>query len=82
MMWDGHDGMGWWMLFGGLLWIVFILAVVFIAARVAGGTAGGGASATRPQLPSNETPLDIVRRRYASGEISREEFEQIRRDLG
>ncbi len=28
-----------------------------------------------------ETPLEIVRRRYASGEISREEFEQARRTL-
>ena len=29
-----------------------------------------------------ETPLDIVRRRYAAGEITREQFEQLRRDLG
>ena len=81
-MWDGHDGMGWWMLFGGLLWIVFILAIVFITARVAGGTGGSGGSTTRSHLPSNETPLEIARRRDAAGEISREEFEQIRRDLG
>ncbi len=30
---------------------------------------------------AREAPLDIARRRYAAGEISREEFEQIRRDL-
>ena len=28
-----------------------------------------------------EEPLEIARRRYASGEISRQEFEQIKRDL-
>lgn len=28
-----------------------------------------------------ETALDTARRRYAAGEISREEFEQMRRDL-
>ncbi len=81
-MWDGHDGMGWWMLWGGVLWVVFILAIVFIGARLAGGTGGEGESATRRQVPSNEPPLDIARRRYAAGEIGREEFEQIRRDLG
>lgn len=28
-----------------------------------------------------ETPLDIIKRRYASGEITREQFEQLRHDL-
>lgn len=29
----------------------------------------------------NQTPLDILKSRYARGEISREEYEQMRRDL-
>ncbi len=28
-----------------------------------------------------QEPLEIARRRYASGEISRQEFEQIKQDL-
>lgn len=28
-----------------------------------------------------ETPLDMLKTRYARGEISREEYEQMRRDL-
>ena len=28
------------------------------------------------------SPLDIIRRRYARGEITREQFEQLKRHLG
>lgn len=76
-MWDGHDGMGWWMLWGSILWVVFIVAIVMVTARLSDD--GRRADNTRPSPP--ETPLEIARRRYASGELSREEFEQIRRDL-
>jgi len=30
---------------------------------------------------SAESPLDILKRRYAKGEISKDEYEQIKRDL-
>ena len=30
---------------------------------------------------NGETPLEILKARYARGEISREEYEQMRRDL-
>lgn len=77
MMWDGHDGMGWWMLWGSILWLVFIVAIVAVTARLAGD---GRHTGDAPPTPT-EAPLDIARRRYASGELSGEEFEQIRRDL-
>jgi uncharacterized membrane protein len=32
-------------------------------------------------LTVGESALDIAKRRYAAGEISREEFDQMRRDL-
>lgn len=74
--------MGWWMLWGSVLWIIFIFAVVFVAARLASGAGGGSNSAAQRSEPFRDTPLDVARRRYAEGQISREEFEQIRRDLG
>ena len=41
----------------------------------------------RPQFdqttpaPTSQTPVEILNERYAAGEISRAEYEQIRRDL-
>jgi len=41
----------------------------------------------RPQInqagptQSSQTPVEILKARYADGEISREEYEQTRRDL-
>ncbi len=33
-----------------------------------------------PETPP-ETPLEILKKRYARGEISKEEYEQMKRDL-
>ena len=35
---------------------------------------------TKPAQTS-QTPVEILKARYAGGEISREEYEQVRRDL-
>ena len=35
-----------------------------------------------PSEPGPVTPLEVVKMRYARGEITREEYETIRRDLG
>lgn len=78
-MWGGYDqcGWGWWgahMLFPVLFWIV-VIAVVFLGIR-------RFASAGRGEFgPPRETALDILKTRYAQGEIDREEFEQKKRDL-
>ncbi len=76
-MWDGHDGMGWWMVFGSiwfvLLWGLIIWALFAVASRF-GGDRGERSS-------QRESPLEIAKRRYASGEITREQFEQLRKDI-
>ena len=74
MWWHAHDGMGWWMLFGGILWLVFLGTVIYFIIYALGGTR----SARRPD---EDDALEIARRRYARGDITHEEFEQIRRDL-
>jgi putative membrane protein len=82
MMWDGHDGMGWWMLWGSAFWLIVILAAVFLAVWFSRQGTGGATGQQPPGPPSRrDTPLEIAQRRYAAGEISREEYEQLRRDL-
>ena len=66
-----HDGYmmgghwGWW-----LLWLVIAAVVIWALVRAA-GSGGGPAGGQSP-----ENPEDALRRRYAQGEISREEFEE------
>jgi len=79
------------MLGGGMfLGLIFlVLLIVVIVGLVAGGIrlAGRGDlgnvlnSGWRTEPPPGDEPLEILRRRYARGEISREEYEAIRQDL-
>jgi len=78
-MWHYHDGMGWWMIFGGIWMIVFwgvILAVIIWGVKQLTGRNGA-----QPNRPERQDPLEIAKERYAKGEISREEFEQIKKDI-
>lgn len=75
--WMGwHDGMGWG---GGIMMILFwglvILGVVFLV-RIA-MNAGRGSPGRGP-----ESPLDILKKRYARGEIDRETYERMKREIG
>ena len=58
--------------------LIFTLVIVGAVAYILGWrpqfNQGGSAQ-------SKQTPLELLKERYARGEISREEFEQMRRDL-
>lgn len=73
------------MIFGPLMMILVlvtvIVAVVFVVRWLGGGPWSGSASASPPLLPENRA-LNILKERYARGEIDREEFEERRRVLG
>ncbi len=76
-MWSG----GGWMFLGPLMMIVFVAAIVVVVVlmvRWLGGTGHGAA----PHPPPGGTPLDILKERFARGEIDKEEFEERRRVLG
>ena len=70
-----HDIGGWWMWFGGigmfLFWGCLIALIVWGIVRLT----------KHDNLTTKHTPLDIAKERYARGEINKEEFEQIKKDL-
>ncbi|HEX6268298.1 MAG TPA: SHOCT domain-containing protein [Burkholderiales bacterium] len=81
MMWNGFDGMGWgWIGLGMvhmlLFWVLVILGIVVLVRWLAGGP--------REDWPRGDAPraLDILKARYAKGELTREQFEQMKRDIG
>ena len=74
-MWCLGEGIGWWPWIGGV-WMFLFLAVI-IGLIVWGITRLIG----QDTIKTKNSALDLVKERYARGEISKEEFEQIKKDL-
>ena len=58
-----------------LFWVLVILGIVVLVRRVGGSSASSGP-------PPSKTALDILKERYARGEIDKQEFDKRKRDLG
>ena len=69
-MHDFHFFGGGWMMF---FWWFLIIALVVIVVRAL--------ISSNKQNTSTETPMEILKRRYANGEIDKEEFEERKKDL-
>jgi uncharacterized membrane protein len=88
----GSDVGGWFMFLGMVLVTIAIIFVVVYLIRMSSGTTtthGSGAAPTigalpqvppPPQTPA-ESPRDIVKRRYAAGEIDRDTYVRMLDDL-
>ena len=68
MMWSGG------MFLGGILWLVMIVGGGLLIAFILGSKRRGSGHGT-------DSSMEILKERYARGEISREEFEQRRKTL-
>ncbi len=78
----GPGGMGgpggpWFMMrngFGGMfMWPIFVGLIALVIYLLLRASKGGDRTA--------ETPLDILKKRYARGEITKEDFDRMKRDI-
>jgi len=70
----GFGGMGFGMGWGWIIGIVVIAVVIWLAVRTT-------YQSRNQDISGNKSALDILKERYARGEINREEFEEKKRDL-
>jgi putative membrane protein len=78
-MWWVDGGFHWgWMLFGGLMMLLFWGGLIGLAVVIIRSFARGNSSSGQG---SDKPSLQILEERYAKGEISQEETETIRFDL-
>lgn len=68
--WAGFGILGWLSMF--IFWALLILGVIALIRYL-------GSSGKRSG--EGKSPLDILERRYARGEISKKEFEEMKKDL-
>lgn len=66
----GGPGLG---LISMLIWLAFFVVITFIVVRILKNHPSVGAN--------SRDPLDIVKERYAKGEITKKEFDDLKKDL-
>ena len=73
MYWHGMDGG--WMIFGAIMMVIFWAGIIWAIAW------GIRRASHHTYSRENMTPLDIAKARYAKGEITKDQFDQLKKDL-
>ena len=74
-MWNHHYmGYGRFMMWIGLILIIVVIVILFKNTGMLEGNSNG-------RNTSSKSPLDILKERYARGEISEEEYERMKKNL-
>ncbi len=69
----GYNPLGW--ILSRVFWVLIIGGMVWLVVRLA-RSVGGTASAARP-----DSAIEILKARYARGEITKEQFNEMKKDL-
>lgn len=68
--WGMGAGLGWLLMV--IFWILIVLGGVYLIKLIVGGA---------KTMEKEDTPLDILKKRYARGEITKDEFEEKKKDI-
>lgn len=64
-------------IFSGIFWVLIIVLLILVIRRLA----MGGHMHRWGNFPHQRDALDILKERYAKGEINKQEFEEKKKDL-
>ncbi|MDZ4165557.1 MAG: SHOCT domain-containing protein [Smithellaceae bacterium] len=65
---------------GGFLMMIFWLIIIAVLVILVASLMRGG-SLCRTLKGAEEKPLDILKKRYARGDITKDEFERMKKDI-
>ena len=71
---NGMYGMNWGMGFGWIIGCIILVVAIWIVVKVTNQN-------NNTKQPGDKSALDILKERYASGEISKEEYEGKKKDI-
>lgn len=74
MMGWGWMGFGWWMLIGPIVGLLFIGLIIYGIYYIFSGR-------LRSFEPEKRSSLDILKERYAKGEITEDEYRKMKKEL-
>ncbi len=73
------NGYDWgWGIFTGVLWLIFLVFIAYAFIRWIRHFEGNGNN--NNQINAAD-PINIIKERYAKGEITKEQFDQLKKDL-
>lgn len=82
MMWGYYSGgMSWWMIASGLFWLGLVAVAVWALARYVSHGTRLGSSRNADLTPSDLSAEEVLRRRYARGEIDGDTFQRMQAQL-
>ena len=64
--------------FGWVFWVAIIALIIYLVVNQ--GNKNRHVHLP-PSYPHQDSPIDILKRRYAKGEITKEQFDQMKKDL-
>jgi putative membrane protein len=68
----GYTGMGWGMIFGWILGIAALIVIIWLIVKAVNYS-------NHSQNDDDKSALDVLKKRFAEGEISREEYEEMKK---